>query len=125
MALPTMKLANRSKVYTSVSIVFDNRENCKTMSTKSERICVHGCNLTSDCVCQVTCESSDVLICLIVGAHVKYTCIDLSRLKGSVWFWGQKVREACSHRASSVGHCSSSISSKYGWCFANANPGLL
>ena len=24
-----MKLANRSKVYTSVSIVFDNRENCK------------------------------------------------------------------------------------------------
>ena len=29
MAPPTMKLANRSKVYTSVSIVFDNRENCK------------------------------------------------------------------------------------------------
>ena len=24
-----MKLANRSKVYTSMSIVFDNRENCK------------------------------------------------------------------------------------------------
>ena len=29
MAPPTMKLANRSNVYTSVSIVFDNRENCK------------------------------------------------------------------------------------------------
>ena len=29
MTLATMKLANRSKVYTSVSIVFDNRENCK------------------------------------------------------------------------------------------------
>ena len=29
MAPPTMKLVNRSKVYTSVSIVFDNRENCK------------------------------------------------------------------------------------------------
>ena len=29
MAPPTMKLANRSKVYTSVSTVFDNRENCK------------------------------------------------------------------------------------------------
>ena len=29
MAPPTMKLANRSNMYTSVSIVFDNRENCK------------------------------------------------------------------------------------------------
>ena len=29
MAPPTMKLANRSNVYTSVSIVFDHRENCK------------------------------------------------------------------------------------------------
>ena len=29
MAPPTMKLANRSNVYTSMSIVFDNRENCK------------------------------------------------------------------------------------------------
>ena len=29
MAPPTMKLANRSNVYMSVSIVFDNRENCK------------------------------------------------------------------------------------------------
>ena len=29
MAPPTMKLANRSKVYTSMSTVFDNRENCK------------------------------------------------------------------------------------------------
>ena len=29
MALPTMKLANRRNMYTSVLIVFDNRENCK------------------------------------------------------------------------------------------------
>ena len=29
MAPPTMKLANRSNAYTSVSSVFDNRENCK------------------------------------------------------------------------------------------------
>ena len=38
MAPPTIKLANRSNVYTSVSIVFDNRENCKQCQPSLNRL---------------------------------------------------------------------------------------
>ena len=38
MTPPTMKLANRSKVYTSVSTVFNNRENCKQFQPSLNRL---------------------------------------------------------------------------------------
>ena len=55
MAPPTMKLANLSKVYTSVSIVFDNRENCKQCQPSLNGLVFTGVVLKGFQDCSISC----------------------------------------------------------------------